>query len=277
MRWLLFLLVMSVTVVAVFTPGPSTSIAEEDTHQMSAQKPDVAWVHMAGGLFEMGSNAGRENERPVHVVELSPFDIGRTEVTVADYRACVLAGVCSEPSTRSSGCNWGQRDRADYPINCVDFLQAYRFARWVGGRLPTEAEWEFAARSQGLERTYPWGEQNPDCTRAVMADESGYGCGENRTFAVCSRGPGNTAQGLCDMAGNVWEWVRDNYGAEYYEEGGPFVNPKGPPSGYFRVVRGGSWFSGSVHFRTAYRFGDRPTAQRHDLGIRVARDTAAVP
>ncbi len=233
--------------------------------------PDIVWVTLPGGVFQMGSSDGRRNERPVHRVIVGAFEISKTEVTVAQYRLCVEAGACTEPETRWKGCNWGQDGRDDHPVNCVDWTQAAQFARWVGGRLPTEAEWEFAARSRGQDRTYPWGDAPPTCARAVIPAPNGNGCGKESTWPVCSTPEGNTEQGLCDMAGNVWEWVADWYQEDYYADS-PQDNPQGPAWGHYRVARGGAWFSPTEYLRTTARYGDRPGGKRIDMGFRVVRE-----
>lgn len=246
------------------------SVASAGQPSAASHQGALSWVLFPGGTFEMGSNEGRQNEQPVHRVSLSSFAISRSEVTVAQYRACVEAGVCTEPTAHFSRCNWNQPDRDKHPMNCVDYVQALTYAHWVGGRLPTEAEWEYAARSGGHDQEFPWGDDSPSCDIAVMADASGYGCGTNGTSEVCSREAGNTEQGLCDMAGNVAEWVGDFYSAGYYDFGQE-RDPEGPSFGEYRVVRGGSWYPGTDQMRTSFRNGDRQTGARHDVGFRVAR------
>ena len=123
-------------------------------------------------------------------------------------------------------------------MNCLDWQQAVDFCAWAGGRLPSEAEWEYAARSGGPSSSYkyPWGNDAATCTYAVM-DDGGYGCGTGRTWSVCSKPAGNTSQGLCDMSGNVWEWVEDWYHGDYTgapTDGSAWVSPT-------RLVPGVSW------------------------------------
>ena len=240
----------------------------------------LTWVRLATGTFSMGSAEGQDDEKPVHTVRLDAFEMSKSEVTVGQYRACVKAGKCGEHHltgyewpgqefTKDSRCNWPRGDRADHPLNCVDWSQATSFCRWAGGRLPTEAEWEYAARSGGKSRTYPWGNEKATCSRAVM-DDGGAGCGKNRTWPVCSKTRGNTPQGLCDMAGNVWEWVSDWYSRDYYGSS-PARAPRGPKSGSFRVRRGGSWFYPAGDLRAAYRLGNSPGARGPALGFRCVR------
>ena len=184
---------------------------------------------MAAGSFIMGDN-NRGFASPEHNVNIPEFSISRTEVTVGQYRACIDAGVCSTPpvkadQTKKSNYQLANEDpnRPDgenYPMNDIHWDQAREFATWVGARLPSESEWEFAATSRGLPNDYAWGNEFPTCQLAVFkdnpADISSIGCGTSVSLPVCSRstiGPitGETAQGLCDMNGNVAEWVEDRY------------------------------------------------------------------
>jgi len=226
----------------------------------------IKWVRLPGGTFQMGSNSGASDEKPVHTVTLSAFEIAATEVTVTQYRACVQAGACTAPDT-GTYCNWGKSDRDNHPVNCIDWHQATAYAKWVGGRLPTEAEWEYAARSGGRNQEYPWGHQSPTCNYAVFSS-GGDGCGQDRTWPVCSKTAGNTSQGLCDMAGNVWEWVSDWKGTY---PSGSVTNPTGPSSGSGRVYRGGSWSGNARYVRAAFRGNVGPGSRYNDLGLRPVR------
>ncbi|MEK7743950.1 MAG: SUMF1/EgtB/PvdO family nonheme iron enzyme, partial [Elusimicrobiota bacterium] len=158
----------------------------------------IEWVAVRGGSFMMGSASGSADEKPVHRVTLRSFELAKTEVTVAQYKACVDAGACAAPG-KGLLCNWGVSGREKDPLNCVDWNQAKAFSEWVGGRLPSEAEWEYAARSGGRDIEYPWGDEEATCSRAVIYD-GGAGCGRVSTWPVCSKPEGNTRQGLCDMA-----------------------------------------------------------------------------
>ena len=227
------------------------------------------WVRIEGGSFFMGSNDGDSDERPIHSVTVPTFEMSKTAVTVDQYRACVDAGTCTAPKT-GTYCNWGKSDRGSHPIICVDWDQAQAFANWVGGRLPSEAEWEYAARSGGGDCKYPWGDEDATCERAVMNDGSGYGCGRDSTWPVCSKLKGNTTHGLCDMAGNVWEWVQDWYHDSY--NGAPTDGLAWEsPTGSYRVNRGGSWYFGARSVRAAYRYYGVPRSRYGYLGFRLAR------
>jgi formylglycine-generating enzyme required for sulfatase activity len=230
------------------------------------------WVTISGGTFQMGSTSGQSNETPVHQVTVPAFQMTETEVTVAQYEVCVNeGGACSAPGT-DIYCNWNDTGYEDHPVNCVDWQQAVDFCTWAGGRLPSEAEWEYAARSTGPSSSYeyPWGNATATCSYAVM-EGGGYGCGTGRTWAVCSKPAGNTVQGLCDMAGNVYEWVQDWYHGDYTgapTDGSAWLIPTGSE----RVMRGGSLYNVALHVRAANRYHDDPSYQNYYLGFRCARD-----
>ena len=232
-------------------------------------KAGIEWIRIPGGSFRMGSKTGDSDERPDHRVTVKDFDLAKTEVTVAQYRACVRAGACSVPGT-GAYCNWGDDSRDDHPVNCVDWDQARAFALWAGGRLPTEAEWEFAARSGGRARLFPWGNETASCKRAVMAG-GGDGCGKNRTWSVCSKTLGNSVQGICDLTGNVWEWVEDCWHRNY--EGAPSDGSAwtGNCAGAYRVFRGGGWSERAANCLVTYRVRNIPGRRRYNVGFRLAR------
>ena len=232
--------------------------------------PRPTMIRIEGGEFSMGSEHGDPDEVPVHPVKVAPFELSKTEVTVAQYRACVEAAVCAEPDPRDT-CNWGQDGRDDHPINCVSWDDARDYAQWIEARLPSEAEWEYAARGGGLEREYPWGDEPADCQRAIIHGDEGAGCGRASTWSVCSKEAGNTPQGLCDMAGNVWEWVEDDWHGTYTRapaEGSAWVDS---PRASYRVIRGGSWRDYPRYARVAYRFRGDPSWRNDNVGFRVAR------
>ena len=229
----------------------------------------IKWVRIEGDRFFMGSNYGDSDEKPVHRVTVPTFEMSKTQVTVDQYIACVDAGSCSAPGT-GTYCNWIKSDRGSHPINCVDWDQAQAFASWAGARLPSEAEWEYAARSGGRDWKYPWGDEAATCERAVMDNGSADGCGRDSTWPVCSKPRGNTTQGLCDMAGNVWEWVQDWYHDSY--NGAPTDGLAWEsPTGSFRVLRGGSWSIIARGVRAANRSYDDPRSRDVYLGFRLAR------
>ncbi len=228
----------------------------------------IDWVTIPGGRYWMGSKSGDSDELPLHEVVVGTFQLSRSQVTIAQYRSCVDAGACTAPAT-SERCNWDVEARGDHPVNCVDWDQAVAFATWAGGRLPTEAEWEYAARSGGKERTYPWGDEGATCSRTVIAD-GGLGCGRGCTWPGCSKAAGNTVHGVCDMAGNVWEWVEDWYHRSYY--GAPSDGSAwDSPSGTLRVYRGGSFGYDARFARAADRRKAVPSRRDILVGFRMAR------
>ncbi|MFO8071436.1 MAG: formylglycine-generating enzyme family protein [Polyangia bacterium] len=247
--------------------GDADSDTDTDTDTDTDADTDVSWVPITGGVFQMGSSEGGSDEIPVHEVTVPGFEMLETEVTVAQYGECVTAGECSEPDTGTYG-NWNDPGYEDHPVNYVDWDQAVAFCEWVGGRLPSEAEWEYAARGGGQDITYPWGDETATCDYAVMND-GGYGCGTDRTWSVCSKTAGNTDQGLCDMAGNVWEWVQDRYHSDY--TGAPADGSAWEDSGSVRVRRGGSFVLVAYYLRAASRVVYDPSYQSAVLGFRCAR------
>jgi formylglycine-generating enzyme required for sulfatase activity len=227
----------------------------------------LEWVCIAGGTFNMGSNSGDFDEQPVHSVTIPPFEMLKTEVTARQYGECVTAGSCTPPGTGAAA-NWGYPAYQNHPVNYVDWNQMVAFCSWTGGRLPSEAEWEFAARSGGRDFPYPWGDETATCDYAVM-NVGGYGCGAGRTWSVCSKLGGNSGQGLCDMAGNVREWVHDSYHENYV--GAPADGTAWEDSGPVRVMRGGSFTDTAGYLRAFTRGFSFPTDRASYVGARCVR------
>ncbi len=199
----------------------------------------------------------------MHKVTLESFAIDRTEVTQAAYFQCVGADACSAPA-----CFWNPDEAPDSPVRCVTWFDAEDYCEWQGKRLPTEAEWEFAARghSGGM---WPWGVEPPTCSLAVM-DEGGDGCGKLTPASVCSKSPqGDTQSGLCDMSGNAREWVNDWFAKDYYLVS-PETAPQGPDSGEERSIRGGGYVDPSSGLRTVARYWAKPSDINGTLGFRCA-------
>ena len=258
----------------------------------ASAKPAANRVHIAAGTFLMGSpdGEGLRDEHPQHGVDVAAFDMDVTEVTVGAYAACVRAGACtaaattvdwpgitdSDKTTWSKYCNGDREDRRTHPVNCVDFDQATAYCAWVGARLPTEAEWEYAARGKA-ERTYPWGEEAPDETRVNacgaecvrMAKEEGFTWssmypGDDKwagTAPVGTYAAGRTPEGLMDMAGNVWEWTST-----------PYARYDGSHASAARMIlRGGCWDSYMpTSLRTANRVSEDRSTRRNVDGFRCA-------
>ena len=227
------------------------------------------WSDITGGVFNMGSNTGESDEMPVHEVSIADFELMVTQVTVEHYRKCVNEDYCTLP-TSGANCNWYHSDRNDHPVNCVDWFQAYDYCTWIGGRLPSEAEWEYAARSGGQNIDYTWGNTPATCEYAVMNEGSGAGCGTGSTWPVCSKEAGNTQHGLCDMAGNIREWVQDWYHEDY--TGAPVDGSAWEsPTGAERVRRGGHFNSPVEELRTTARASGNPDYASPHRGFRCAR------
>lgn len=242
-----------------------------EARQAEAARTGISdWVSLPGGSYEMGSASGDADEQPVHTVQVPAFSVMKTEVTVSQYGRCVDAGSCTAPDTGGykDACNWGKPDRGDHPVNCVDWDQAVAFASWAGGRLPTESEWEYAARSGGRSQAYPWGDAAATCDRAVLND-GGLGCGLEHTAPVCSKPAGNSSQGVCDLAGNVWEWVQDGWHDTY--TGAPGDGTAWEEGASDRVRRGGGWSNTASRLRASYRYRYGPSNRDIYLGFRLAR------
>ena len=233
-----------------------------------ADRPRIDWVKLPGGAFEMGSDVDFDAS-PRHTVLVGAFELGRTEVTVAQYARCVAADACPA-IVPHPGCNQAASDRGTHPANCVTWQGAQAFCVWIGARLPTEAEWEYAARSGGRDQRYPWGDEPVSCAIASI-DSPLPGCGSGATSPVRSRPAGRSAQGVYNLIGNVAEWTGDWY-APY--EPAPAVQPAGPATGTMRVVRGCGWGS-ALDECTALRR-NRYQIHRPNIGygFRPARSTA---
>ncbi len=255
-----------------------------------------------GGRFFMGSDdaIALDFERPAHQVTLSPYCIDRTEVTVAAYKSCSDTGDCKRAPTTNEWTEISAHDRAVYdplctagdpvahathPVNCIDWTLADAFCRAQSKRLPTEAEWEFAARGPDG-RVYPWGDELPsgdllnacgaECVRwarkAGAPLEPMYGGDDGfPTIAPVGSFPrGASRYGVEDVVGNVWEWVADWYGP-YASR--PETEPLGPMTGTERVIRGGGWNgSNPAWVRPTFRYKDRPGKRSHGIGFRCAAE-----
>jgi formylglycine-generating enzyme required for sulfatase activity len=215
----------------------------------------------------MGCDEGADGEcfseeKPGRRIYLDAFLIDQYEVTVADYRRCVQAGKCSTDSlTGEDLCNWGKQGRDNHPINCVNWNQAKAYCEWAGKRLPTEAEWEKAARGADG-RKYSWGNQW-DGSKTNAENKVG------KTAAVGSYSSGASPYGVHDMIGNVWEWVEDWYDKDYYRRALD-QNPTGPSEGKLKIWRGGSWANHAWDSRASFRYGNDPRSRYNNLGFRCA-------
>lgn len=234
-------------------------------------------ILMPAGNFQMGCDVTNPaeicdpSEQPAHTVSLAAYAIDKYEVTNARYKACMDAAGCTAPQSVNSATHapyFGDPAYADYPVIRVNWTQADAFCRWEGKRLPSEAEWERAARGASDTRTYPWGDAAPDCTTANYLAPSGSCASDTTRVGTYPAGVG--PEGVMDMAGNVWEWVNDWYQPDYYNAS-PAANPPGPDTGTVRAQRGGSWLYSESFMRAAYRDYDYPFVADNDTGFRCAR------
>jgi formylglycine-generating enzyme required for sulfatase activity len=246
-------------------PAPPPPPRKSAPSRAAAGMPYGQMVSIAAGKFTMGSNSGDTDEAPPHEVDVPGFSMDRTEVTVNAYKECVDAGKCSEPDS-DGPCNWKKGGREGHPINCVVWNQATAFCSWAGKRLPTEAEWEYAARG-AAGREFPWGSSAP--RNQLCWDGEGNGVGKGNRMSTCPSGSfpaGATPETLQDMAGNVWEWVEDQH-CPYKEGDKTSVSKK--CTNRVHVFRGGSWNdSDPSHVRGASRNGGSTS---NDVGFRCAR------
>ena len=243
------------------------------------------------GCQELEGAYCKEDELPYHKIFLKAYKIDKYEVSVADFKACVDAGACKESNLSldtSNNCNYNfLAERADHPINCVNWHGAKQYCHWKGKRLPTEAEWEKAARgSDG--RAYPWTGNSFGCKFSVVDLDEEFneneGCAENQTWLVSSfEKDGISPYGLVNMSGNVMEWVNDFYSKTFYTDILDIVmpedseekntdNPVGPTTGNSKVLRGGGWRTFSQNVYTFRRDSYIPAFGHDDYGFRCASD-----
>jgi eukaryotic-like serine/threonine-protein kinase len=287
---------------AASVASPASASAAPSASASAALTPltcPQGMIAIPGGSFFMGSDDGLPFEKPAHQVTLQPFCIDEFEVSVDRYKACSEAGRCKRAGTTNEWatitekerkafdplCNIREpEERGKHPINCVDWEMSQKFCREQGGRLPTEAEWEFAARGPDG-RKYPWGDDDPAadhlnaCGKECVAWGQKHGVEEKsmydaddgfpNTAPVGSFPKGASRYGVQDVVGNVWEWVADWYGDYAKDEQ---TQPKGPDSGDERVIRGGSWNGSYASWvRPTFRYKDAPTKRSYGIGFRCAK------
>lgn len=237
--------------------------------------PSGVMIAFAAGPFDMGCTPGTDpgcdvDEGPVHTVNLSAFEIDSTEVRQSEYLECVDDGTCTEPADAPDppGLEWDPMNKPNHPVYHVTWFMADTYCRYAGKRLPTEAEWERAARGT-QRREYPWGPEAPECFRAQHLDCTA----DDGPVPVGSSNAGATPEGVFDMAGNVFEWVGDFYSPDYYSQTEGATNPQGPADIDGRKVgRGGGYrTNGDEFFRGAFRSKFAADDDPNTYGFRCAR------
>lgn len=242
----------------------SATPIEENVKQKISEVDEMVMLYVPEGIFLMGddSDSAYTNEKPVHEVFLNAYWIDKHEVTNNQYKLCVEAGQCSMPKN-AEFLNFQKYE--NQPAVNITWLQAKEYCNWAERDLPTEAQWEKAARGPNGQ-IYPWGDLQPDIKIANFNNNIG------KTTMAGNYPDGVSYYGLHDMAGNVWEWVNDWYSKDYYSSQTEWKNPEGPDSIQLKVIRGGSWNSPALHLRSSYRSWFIYDSSNEDIGFRCAMD-----
>lgn len=267
-------------VIPTEAPEPISEETGEVIAEPEAIEIPEGMVLIPATRYTMGCDPEHNNgyscsndELPQHDVSLSAFAIDIYEVTNAQYAACVAAGVCAAPVATASQARedyFTNAEYANFPMINVKWEEAQTYCRWAGKRLPTEAEWELAARGS-TPKAYAWGDDVPDCSKANIYDDASMSACVGDTVAVGSYPDGASEFGVMDMTGNVWEWVADSYIADFYADS-PTENPLAQEANQVYTVRGGGWTSNWLASRLTSRGYDLSFYSGLDLGFRCAMD-----
>ena len=255
----------------------------------------IEWVEIPAGNFLMGSDAEEvsalaleanfrgamvdlqhtfDSEKPLHQVSLPTYSISRYEITNAQYKLFIEENGRPKPRGNQGQNIWQEEKFASphLPVVGVTWFDAQAFAEWIGGSLPTEAQWERAARGK-RRNTYPWGDTSPRARKHANFARR-YDC----PTPVGQFPEGSTSEGLADMAGNVWEWCLDEYDTTFYQNS-PSQNPLNLRHRDVlrpRIIRGGAWDSGRTFLRSALRFKFFPLDSSHSIGFRIVRPSSNI-
>jgi len=263
---------VAATPTAQPTNGPPSVHQAGET--MISDVDGMTLVYVSSGVFEMGSGSGNLDELPLHMVSLDGYWMDTTEVTNTMF-ASFLNDVGNQVEGGISWLNSGDplvwitnvsgmweplKDKGDYPVVGVSWYGAKSYCEWADRSLPTEAQWEYAAKGAAGYR-FPWGDQGPECTRSQFLS-----CGDT-PVQVGILPLGANPYGIYDLAGNVAEWVNDRYAADYYQQS-PAQNPSGPMNGYYRIYRGGSWGSSYIGLQSSHRSWAGADTRNSEIGFR---------
>ena len=251
-KFLLLIVIILITLSLEVKVTPTVAAKTGNTYTEKVDGVSIEMVHIKGGTFNMGSNNGESNEKPIHSVTVSSFYMGKYEVTNREY-------MIYDP--KHKGC-WSEKN---YPVECISWDDAVGYCKWLSKktgksyRLPTEAEWEYACRG-GTTTEYYWGDDMDGsyCWYCSNSDSKLHPVGEKLP----------NPYGLYDMNGNVWEWCSDWYGENYYSHSSS-TNPQGPSSGSGRVWRGGCCYNYDHYCRSGIRYFYSPGYRNGYLGFRL--------
>jgi len=267
-------------VISTEATESSAEVSGEPVSESTAFELPEGMVLIPATKYMMGCDPEHNNgyscppdELPQHEVSLSAYAIDIHEVTNAQYAACVAAGACAAPVAIASQARedyYTNTKLTNYPMINVKWEAAQAYCTWAGKRLPTEAEWELAAKGS-TPKAYAWGDEAPDCSKANIYQNAFMSACVGDTVAVGSYPAGASEFRVMDMTGNVWEWVADNYVEGFYSLS-PTENPLAVEANQVNVVRGGGWASNWLAVRVTSRAYDLSLYSGPDLGFRCAMD-----